>query len=78
MRSFFSFFIASCLILMTGWYVLYQTDPSSICSHHHDKAKGKAGYLYCWPGFDFPTDTFIDGHSPIERRRKIYGKPSEK
>jgi hypothetical protein len=76
MRTLFSIVCAFTFFVAVGWYVTYKSNPSKICSVHPDK-KLASKYLYCWPGFDFPIDSFIDGHSPVERDRFIYQRTKQ-
>lgn len=73
MRTLFSLICAFTLVFVTGWYIIYKNNPNKICSPHEDK-KLIGKYFYCWPGFDMPIDSFVDGYSPIEKKRIIQEK----
>lgn len=68
MRTFVSLFFTVIVLAAVGWYVMYKNNPMNVCELHPEKSK-EDKYLYCWPGIDWPLDTFIDGKSPIERRK---------
>ena len=70
MKALMQLLLAFLVMAVMGWYVIYKTDPSKICTHHPDDAK-KGKYLRCLPGIDFPMDSFVDGKSPIERERLL-------
>jgi hypothetical protein len=73
MRTLFSLICAFVFVSAIGWYVIYKNNPNRICSPHEDK-KLVGKYLYCWPGFDMPVDSFVDGYSPIEKNGFINAK----
>lgn len=68
MRTFVSLFFTMITLTAVGWYVMYKSNPLNVCDIHPEKAKQEK-YLYCWPGIDWPLDTFVDGRSPIERKK---------
>lgn len=73
MRTLFSLLCAFIFIVSISWYVMYKNNPNKVCEPHPDKnMMGK--YLKCWPGFDMPVDSFVDGYSPIEKKRYIENK----
>ena len=70
MKTGLNLFFTVIFLTAMGWYVTYKTSPSKICQIHPN-AKLEDKYLYCWPGFNWPLDTFIDGHSPVEREQYL-------
>ena len=67
MRVFIQLLFAGLTAATVGWYVIYKTNPAKICKEHPQKERA-ATHVYCWPGSDMPLDSFVDGHSPINRK----------
>lgn len=77
MKTLFSLVFAFAFFLSVGWYVTYKNNPNKVCMVHPDKAKAEF-YYYCWPGFDLPVDSFIDGNSPVEREKQVWKSQNRK
>ena len=71
MRTFIQLVFTGLIIAVVGWYITYRNNPATLCKEHPDKSKAEE-YVYCWPGFDKPKGSFIDGDSPVNDNIKKF------